>query len=89
MWRTVSSSVWTSKTPFPIDLGKLDEEVNVAMYTMQRTEGQRVQVTPASRRSLGNYGKSDPMQYWDVILSSESVNQDCVNVGELWRFAQF
>ena len=40
-------------TPFSIKIDKLDEEVKGAISTMQRVEGQRVQVTPASRRSLG------------------------------------
>ncbi len=53
-------------TQYPRDMDKLDEEVKAAMYTMQRTEGQRVQVTPASRRSLVNYGSSGPMQAWYV-----------------------
>ena len=71
-------------TPFEVDNGykfsldipttkqmipdKLDEEVKGAISTMQRAEGQKVQVTPSSRRSFCNCGKSDPMQAWDVTF---------------------
>ena len=59
-------------------------EAKGAMYTMQMIEGQKFQWTPASRMPLGNYGKSDPMQYWDVTFHFDLVKQDCIKAGELW-----
>ena len=56
----------TPKTPFPFDLYKLYEEVKAAMYKMQQTEGNKSQVTPLSKRSFGESGKSGPMQAWAV-----------------------
>ena len=64
---------------------KLDMEVNVAMYTMQRTEGQRVQVTPTNKRSLGNHVSSYPMQAWAVTFHYDSMERDCVKATELWE----
>ena len=52
------------------------------MYTMQHTDGQKVQVTPLSNTSLGNYGKSDPMQAWGVTFHYDSVAEACVKAEE-------
>ena len=68
----------------PNKIHKLDEKVKTAMYTVQQTEGQRLQVTPLSYMSLGNYGKPDPIQAWTVTCHNELVDEDCVNAGELY-----
>ena len=69
-------------TIFPSTLKQLDEEVKAAMYTMQQSEGQQVQVALFSKRSFGNYGQSGPMQAWDVTFHCDSVVEACVKVGE-------
>ena len=55
------------------------------MYTMQQSEGNKVQVAPLSRRSLGNYVRTDPMQAWDVTLHYDTVEEACVKAGEFWN----
>ena len=45
-------------TQYAINMDRFDEEVKVAMYTMQQSEGQKVQVTPLEREVLG--------QLWEV-----------------------
>ena len=47
-------------TSYPISLERLDAEVKAAIFTLQSVEDKRMQVTPASRRSLGNYGQPRP-----------------------------
>ena len=41
------------QTQYPTNLNKLDDKVKGAMYTMQRTDDQKVQVTPTLKRSVG------------------------------------
>ena len=43
-------------TKWHMNMENLDDEVKGAISTMHRTEGPRVQVTPSSKRSRGNYG---------------------------------
>ena len=69
-------------TPYPINLEKLDEEAKAAVCFMH--EGQRIQATPASKRSLGNYGAKDPMQAWDATCHYDSVYDACLKATQFW-----
>ena len=83
MWRMVSRFSLDIPTQYPIILDKLDEEVKAAISTMQSVEGQRVQVTPANKKPLGNYGTTDHMQALDVTFHDDSVEDACVKATEL------
>ena len=73
------------QTPFHLDLHKLDEEVKAAMYKMQQTDGNKIQVAPLSRRSFGNYGQSRPTQAWDGTFHYELEEEASNNASGFWN----